>query len=397
MLEEVAGKEGVAVGDVERGLRSGRVVVFGNPRRGIEPVAVGEGLSTKVNANIGTSTGKCDLKLELMKGAAAVSAGADALMDLSVGGDLDAVRRAILSEFSVPLGTVPVYQAFFEKKFDMNLESILSVIERQARDGVDFMTVHAGITSDLLEPMKKRLIPITSRGGGFLASWMRKHGAENPLYSGFDDVCEVLREYGVALSLGDALRPGAVADAHDACQLGELKNLGGLVERARAAGVQVVVEGPGHVPLDKIAEDVKLQKELCHGAPYYVLGPLVTDIALGYDHITSAIGGAVAAAAGADFLCYVTPSEHLGLPTVEDVREGVIASRIAAHAGDLVKRGGRSRDDELSRARKNLDWDTIFKLCLDPSVKEKYAHLKDRSECTMCGEYCVLKIIGGEC
>lgn len=378
---------------IRKGLDAGRIVSIKNAGRDIEPVLVGDGVSTKVNANVGTSPDKCDVELELAKARAAVSAGADAIMDLSVGGSLNHVRGKILDATSIPLGTVPVYQAFFEKKFDMSLESMLDVIERQAKDGVDFMTIHTGITKDLLEPMGKRIIPITSRGGGLLASWMRKHGEENPFYAGFDAILEVLKEYEVVLSLGDALRPGAISDAHDRCQLGELKNLGALTKRAREAGVQVIIEGPGHVPLNLIEKDVRLQKKVCGGAPYYVLGPLVTDIGLGYDHITGAIGGAVAAAAGADFLCYVTPSEHLGLPDVDDVHRGVIASKIAAHAGDIVKYGDKKVDDEMSRARRVLDWDKMFSLGLDASIKDKYPHLCGGSnECSMCGEYCVLKL-----
>ncbi|MFH1788875.1 MAG: phosphomethylpyrimidine synthase ThiC [Candidatus Altiarchaeota archaeon] len=395
MLGEVAGEEGLSESKAKRLLGAGHLVLVKNARRDIAPVLVGKGVSTKVNANVGTSPDKCDVELELTKARAAVSAGADAVMDLSIGGDVDSVRKKILSEVSVPLGTVPVYQAFFEKKFDMDLESMLEVIERQAKDGVDFMTIHAGITSNLLEPMGKRIIPITSRGGGLLASWMRKNGEENPFYEGFDAVLGVLKEYDVVLSLGDALRPGAVSDAHDECQLGELRNLGELTGRARKKGVQVIIEGPGHVPLNLIEKDVKLEKKICGGAPYYVLGPLVTDIGLGHDHITGAIGGAVAAAAGADFLCYVTPSEHLGLPGVEDVRRGVIASKIAAHAGDIVKYGNRKVDDEMSRARRRLDWDVMFSLGLDGEVKGRYPGLcGGAKECTMCGEYCVLKLSG---
>ena len=369
-----------------------RLVSVKNKMRDIESLLIGEGAPTRVNANVGTSTDKSDLDLELAKAEVAFEVGADTLMDLSVGGDLDDVRRKILEETSIPLGTVPVYQAFFEKKFDMDLESMLSVIEKQAKDGVDFMTIHSGITMDLLEHMEKRIIPITSRGGGFLASWMKKHDKENPLYSGFDEVCKVLAEYEVVLSLGDALRPGAISDAHDTCQLGELRRLGELTKRARVAGVQVIIEGPGHMPLNLIEGDVRNMKEVCDGAPYYVLGPLVTDIGLGHDHITGAIGGAIAASAGADFLCYVTPSEHLALPGIEDVRNGVIASKIAAHAADIVKYGDSSVDDEMSRARRKLDWDKVFALGLDAKVGEKYGSLCRGDECTMCGEYCVLKL-----
>ncbi len=393
MSVEVGGREGLSKGEFNRLVSSGRLISVGSSSRDLRPILVGEGVSTKVNANVGTSTGKCDLKLEVAKAEAAVSAGADAIMDLSVGGDLDKVRRTLLKKIPIPLGTVPVYQVYFESKFDMNLDSILNVIERQARDGVDFMTIHAGITQSFLKSMRKRIIPITSRGGGFIASWMLKHGRENPLYTGFDQILEVLKEYGVCLSLGDALRPGAIADAHDDCQIGELKILGKLTERAWSAGVQVMVEGPGHVPIHMIEQDVVLQKKICHGAPYYVLGPLVTDIGLGHDHITSAIGGAIAASAGADFLCYVTPSEHLGLPDIEDVRQGVVASKIAAHAGDIAKYGDMEKDIEMSRARRKLDWEKMFDQALDPQIAKKYSCLTSKKECSMCGEYCVLKLL----
>lgn len=375
------------------GIKNGTVVSVKNDRRNIEPLLIGEGCPTRVNANLGASPGNASVKKELEKARAAVEYGADAVMDLSVGGDLRKIRKQMLKKIPVPLGTVPVYEAFTGRNLDVTLDGVLKVVERQAREGVDFMTIHSGITQESMRYTRERIIPVTSRGGSFIAAWMMKHKKENPLYTGFDELMEILGEHDVVVSLGDALRPGALSDATDKAQLAELTTLGRLTKRARAAGVQVIVEGPGHVPLDQIEKNVKLEKKICHGAPFYVLGPLVTDIAVGYDHITGAIGGAVAAAAGADFLCYVTPSEHLGLPTVDDVREGVIASKIAAHAGDLVKLGDRRRDDRMSRARNKLDWETMFSTCLFPQVKGRYPDLAGKKECTMCGEYCALKIV----
>ncbi|MBU4202054.1 MAG: phosphomethylpyrimidine synthase ThiC [Candidatus Altiarchaeota archaeon] len=285
------------------------------------------------------------------------------------------------------------YQAFIEKKVDMTADSILDVIEKHCKDGVDFLTLHCGITRDIVERVGERLIPITSRGGSFIAAWTIRNQQENPLYSEFDRILEIVKDYDVVISLGDALRPASIHDASDWCQFQELLNLGRLTKRAREADVPIIIEGPGHVPLDQIEMNMKLGKKLCDNAPFYVLGPLVTDIALGYDHISGAIGGALAAIHGADFLCYVTPSEHLGLPTVEDVREGVIASKIAAHAADIVRLGDTTRDDELSRARRELDWDRIFELCIDGRVKEKHKDLCGKKVCTMCGKYCALKIL----
>jgi phosphomethylpyrimidine synthase len=285
-----------------------------------------------------------------------------------------------------------VYQAFSEDKRDMNINSILSVIEKQCKDGVDFMTIHSGITLDITKHLKgERLIPITSRGGSLIASWMAENNMENPLYEHFDDILEILKEYGVAISLGDAMRPAATCDATDIPQIQELITLGRLNKVAKKKGVQVIIEGPGHVPLDQIEMNVKLQKKICDNAPFYVLGPLVTDIALGYDHISSAIGGAIAAMHGADFLCYVTPSEHLGLPTISDVKNGVIASRIAAHAADMVKLKDTEIDYEMSVARKNLKWKRMFELCIDKDIGKIHADLCGKEECTMCGEYCALK------
>ncbi|MBU4267168.1 MAG: phosphomethylpyrimidine synthase ThiC [Candidatus Altiarchaeales archaeon] len=392
-MKEIAEREGISEEKLKRRVKSGSVVITKNSERNIEPIAIGEGTRVKVNANIGTSTDTSGIENELEKARVAIEAGTHTLMDLSVGGDIDSTRREILKKTDIPLGTVPIYQAFIEKKVDMTADSILDVIEKHCKDGVDFLTLHCGITRDIVERVGERLIPITSRGGSFIAAWTIRNQQENPLYSEFDRILEIVKDYDVVISLGDALRPASIHDASDWCQFQELLNLGRLTKRAREADVPIIIEGPGHVPLDQIEMNMKLGKKLCDNAPFYVLGPLVTDIALGYDHISGAIGGALAAIHGADFLCYVTPSEHLGLPTVEDVREGVIASKIAAHAADIVRLGDTTRDDELSRARRELDWDRIFELCIDGRVKEKHKDLCGKKVCTMCGKYCALKIL----
>lgn len=393
MLKEIAKKEGVSEERLRRRVDRGSVVVVRNSERDIPPLAIGEGMRVKVNANLGTSTDVVDLRRELDKAWAAVRSGTDTLMDLSVGGNLDAIRREILKNTRVPLGTVPIYQAFIEEKVDMTSDHILDVIEKHCRDGVDFLTLHCGITRDVLGDLGGRIIPITSRGGSFIAAWMIKNREENPLYEHFDQILEIVSRYDVVISLGDALRPASIHDSSDVPQMQELINLGRLTKRARKAKVPIIVEGPGHVPLDQIEANMVLEKRICDNAPFYVLGPLVTDIALGHDHIAGAIGGALAAIYGADFLCYVTPSEHLGLPTVEDVRNGVIASKIAAHAADIVRLRDTGRDDEMSKARGSLDWDRMFKLCIDESIREKYSKLIGKDVCTMCGKYCALKIV----
>ncbi len=392
MLDVVARLEGVSEAKIRKSERKGSLVLVKNIRRDIAPLAIGDCVSTKINANIGFSPLESSMSEELRKADAAVSAGADTLMDLSVGGDASKTRQMIMKRYPLPLGTVPIYQVFQDKHLTFTLEDYLREIEKQAREGVDYMTIHAGLTQKALNHTKKRLIPVTSRGGAFLASWMTKNKKENPLYTGYDEILEVLKEYDVTISLGDGLRPACIHDATDKAQIEELKVLGGLTERAWKKGVKVIVEGPGHVPLNQIERNMKLQKKICHNAPFYVLGPLVTDIGAGYDHITSAIGGAVAGMYGADFLCYVTPSEHLGLPSVEDVYEGVIASKIAAHAADIVKLGKTERDDEMSRARKRLDWDRMYELALDPNLAKKHKKPVKGSECSMCGEYCALKM-----
>ncbi|MEW6685779.1 MAG: phosphomethylpyrimidine synthase ThiC [Candidatus Edwardsbacteria bacterium] len=407
ILQEIAKDENVTVRFLKEGLESGTVVIPQNKRRKNLPVGIGKGLRTKVNANIGTSQDQADLQLELEKLSVAIDAGADTVMDLSTGGNLDEIRQAILEKSTVPIGTVPIYQAAIEavkkKKMmvKMTEDSIFEVIERQAKDGVDFITVHCGVTLETVERLRNqgRITDVVSRGGAFLIEWMLYHKKENPLFEEYDTLLKIAKEYNLTLSLGDGLRPGCLADATDRAQIQELLILGELVDRAREAGVQAMVEGPGHIPLDQVMLNVKLEKELCKEAPFYVLGPLVTDVACGYDHIAAAIGGALAAWAGADFLCYVTPSEHLRLPTVEDVREGVIVLRIAAHAADIAKgiKGASDWDLAMSRARKALKWDQQIKLAIDSDkareLKES-GRTKFEETCTMCGEYCAMKKMG---
>jgi len=404
ILKNIAKREGVSLEHLISGIKKGTIAVpYNKIHHPVNSIAIGKGLRTKVNANIGTSKECSDIVYELDKVSICLKNKADAVMDLSVGGDLDRVREAILNASTVPVGTVPIYQAAIEAGSieSMTPEIMFKVIEKHAESGVDFMTVHCGVTRSLVERMrkKKRVAGIVSRGGAFLFKWITVKGMENPLYERFDELLRIAAKYDVTLSLGDGMRPGCIADAGDEVQIGELKILATLAERAREAGVQVIIEGPGHVPLDEIEEQVKLEKKICKGAPFYVLGPLPTDIAPGYDHLTSAIGGAVAAAAGADFLCYVTPSEHLGLPNLLDVRNGVIAARIAAHIGDLVKgvKGAEEWDIEISKARKALDWERQIELAVDPiTAGEIRARRSTGDTCTMCGEFCALKLMS-EC
>jgi phosphomethylpyrimidine synthase len=405
LIKRIAEEEKVPAEHISRGLAQGTIAVpMNRNRRLLKPMAVGAGLRIKVNANIGTSQDISDPAAELEKLRAALGAGADAVMDLSTGGDLDAIRREIISQCPVPLGTVPLYQAAVEAAgkgkslVEMTVDEIFQVIEKQAKDGVDFMTVHCGVTREALARLKEqgRTAGVVSRGGALTIEWMAFNKKENPLYEHYDRLLEVAREHSVTLSLGDGLRPGCLADATDRAQVQELLLLGELVDRARAAGVQTMVEGPGHVPINQIETNVRLQKELCRGAPFYVLGPLVTDIAPGYDHITAAIGGAWAAYFGADFLCYVTPAEHLRLPTVEDVREGVVVLRIAAHAADIARGvpGAADWDLAMSKARKDLDWKRQIELSINPPLAREIfesAPKKDTGECTMCGQYCAMK------
>jgi phosphomethylpyrimidine synthase len=406
-MTAVADREGVQPEFVRKGVADGTIVIPANINHlNLTPRGIGKGLSTKVNANIGTSPRFPDTGQEILKLRAALGAGADALMDLSTGGDLDALRRQTLTESRVPVGTVPIYQAAVEALrlhdsiIALTADGLFEVIERHAADGVDFITVHCGVTLGSVERLRRqgRITDVVSRGGCFIVGWMLHHRLDNPLYTEFDRLLEICLRYDVTLSLGDGLRPGCLADATDRAQLQELIILGELVDRARNRGVQVMVEGPGHVPLDQVAANVALQKSLCREAPFYVLGPLVTDVAPGYDHIVSAIGGAVAATAGADFLCYVTPAEHLGLPTVEDVREGVFAARIAGHAADFVKGipGARAWDLSMAQARKALDWDRQLALAIDPEKARRLREERNPAgirECTMCGEFCAMRLI----
>jgi phosphomethylpyrimidine synthase len=382
------------------------VILLNKKHTGIHPVGIGEGLSIKVNANIGTSGDQADLHEELEKLQVAIDAKVDTIMDLSTGGDITKVRQAIMKISSVPVGTVPIYEAAVEAVklhggiIHLTQDLIFRAVETHARDGVDFMTIHAGVTLDALERLRAqgRITDIVSRGGAFLATWMLYHKTENPFFEDFDRLLSIAREYDVTLSLGDGLRPGSLADATDRAQIHELLTLGELAQKAWDRGVQIIIEGPGHIPLDEVEAQVVLQKRLCKGAPFYVLGPLVTDIAAGYDHIACAIGGAVAGMVGADFLCYVTPAEHLKLPSVEDVREGVIATRIAAHAADIARRhkGAMERDLEMSKARKSLDWNKQISLCIDPAKARAYRSSSKPSSkdvCTMCGNFCAIKIV----
>ncbi len=407
IFENCAKNEGITPEQLMKSVAAGVAAIPKNIHHDFDKViAIGKGVSTKVNANIGSSMDYPGMGQELEKLCVSIKAGTHAVMDLSMGGDLDAVRRGILKNCPVPLGTVPLYQAIVEtveqenrEIGDATVDHMFKTIEKQAIDGVDFMTVHCGITRNSLERLAghKRMMGVVSRGGSFTIEWMRKNNKENPLFEYFDDLLAILKEHEVSLSLGDGLRPGCLADATDRGQVQELIHLGELTLRAWDAGVQVFIEGPGHMPMDQITANIMLQKRLCHGAPFYVLGPLVTDVAPGYDHITSAIGGAIAAAAGADFLCYVTPAEHLKLPDSGDVREGVIAARIAAHAADIAKGipGAMEWDNKMAERRNALDWKGQIDLAMDPDRAKQFrdeggAH--KGSTCSMCGEYCAIKV-----
>ncbi len=392
---------------IREGLAKGEIVICKNKKGFVKkPCAIGKGLKTKVNVNIGTSKDRPNIEEELKKLEIALKYGTDTVMDLSTGGDLDEIRKIIRENCPVPLGTVPIYQAAIEAVekhhksiVEMTVSEIFKVIEKQAEDGVDFMTVHCGVTKESLQRLKnkERILGVVSRGGSFIAEWIIYNNKENPLYEHFDELLEIARTYDVTLSLGDGLRPGCIADATDAAQIQELILLGELTLRAWEKGVQVMIEGPGHVPLNQIEANVKLQKKLCYNAPFYVLGPLATDIAPGYDHLVGAIGGAIAASAGADFLCYLTPAEHLRLPTIEDVKEGLIASKIAAHVADLVKgiKSAWEWDLKMAEARARLDWEAQIELSIDPEKARKYrleGGVSKSKACTMCGPYCAIKI-----
>ena len=416
-IRDVATAEFLETEQVRCGVAEGRIVIPANPRHvHLKPIGIGRMLRTKINANIGNSAESGDIAGELEKLDLAVKYGSDAVMDLSTGPRIDEIRAEIVAHSTVPIGTVPIYQALslVDDPMDLTADLLLQVIESQAKQGVDFMTIHAGLLQAQVPAAKKRLVGIVSRGGSILAKWMVRHKQENPLYVHFDRVLEICRAHDVTLSLGDGLRPGCLADASDAAQFGELAVLGELVRRSRAAGVQAMVEGPGHVPLDEIEMNMKRERELCDDAPFYILGPVVTDCAPGYDHITSAIGATLGAFYGAAMLCYVTPKEHLGLPNAADVRDGVVAYKIAAHAADIaLKRPhARERDDAISRARVAFDWEKQFELALDPERARAYrkesmaesCRLKGGTgsddHCTMCGpKFCAMKIsqeIGAE-
>jgi phosphomethylpyrimidine synthase len=402
-VEAVAAAEGVDPDVVRRSVAAGRVVIPRNAVGRARPLGVGEGLRIKVNANVGSSRSRASMDDEVRKARAAVRYGAHTVMDLSTGGDIDGIRRAIISALDVPIGTVPIYQAGVRAAressiVEMTGDDMLAGIEAHARDGVDFVTVHCGITRESVERLQRqdRVTGVVSRGGSFLVAWILHNEEENPLYSRFDELLELAHEHDLTLSLGDGLRPGSLADATDRAQVQELLILGELVERCWDAGVQVMVEGPGHLPLHEIEANVRIQKAACKGAPFYVLGPLVTDLAPGYDHITGAIGGALAAWAGADFLCYVTPTEHVGLPGEEDVREGVIASMIAAHSADIALGRDIGRDHLMAEARKALDWDRMFELSLDPErarTLRQECNPDDEEACSMCGDLCALRMV----
>jgi phosphomethylpyrimidine synthase len=405
-LRKIAKAEGISPEHLRELVASGKVIIPWNPIHAPARLSgIGKGLRTKVNVNLGTSKDFPALATELKKVAISLLYGADTIMDLSTGGDIPKIRRRILADTPLPLGTVPIYQAAIKAIetrgaiVDMTEEDLFEAIETQAREGVDFMTVHSGLTMKAIDRLKQqgRVADVVSRGGAFHLAWMLHNGKENPFYARFDRLLKIARKYDVTLSLGDGLRPGSIIDATDRPQIEELLTLGEQVKSAHEANVQVMVEGPGHIPLDQIEMNVQLQKRLCHEAPFYVLGPLVTDIAPGYDHIVAAIGGAIAAAAGADFLCYVTPSEHLGLPSIDDVREGLVASKIAAHAADIVKGvpGARQRDVWLSMARKKLDWKGQKRLVIDPH-KFEAVRKKRRTKteaCSMCGEFCAMRLV----
>ncbi len=403
-IQSVAKEEGVDFAFVREGVEQGTIVILKNRiHKWAKPVGVGKGLKTKVNVNLGTSPDRVDFDLEIKKLKLSMEMEADTVMDLSTGGEIKDLRVAILKESKIPVGTVPIYEAVCRLSqnrktlVEMTKELLFSVIEDHLKSGVDFLTVHCGLTRRALPiiDQKKRTTGIVSRGGSFLYRWMKHNNKENPLYESYDELLDMAKEYNATLSLGDGLRPGSIADSTDRTQMEELLILGELVDRAKDKGVQAMVEGPGHIPIHEIEANVLLEKKLCHQAPFYVLGPLVIDCAPGYDHIVSAIGGAVAASAGADFLCYVTPSEHLGLPDLDDVREGIISSKIAAHAADIAKgvKMADQQDSLISQARKKFDWDQMISLSLDPErARKKRGKIEsDSQKCTMCGEFCAMR------
>ncbi|MBE0429842.1 MAG: phosphomethylpyrimidine synthase ThiC [Thermoleophilia bacterium] len=406
-VEKAAATEGVSSERLAAQMLDGSAVIpAGRAGRQLRLAAIGAGLRTKVNANLGTSSEMVSAHEEAAKLEMAEKAGADAVMDLSCGGDTIALRRLLLSRTNLPFGTVPVYEAAVEAResfgsiVKMGVGDLMDVVERQAIDGVDFMTIHAALTRSALKKLNAqgRVMDVVSRGGAFMIAWMLHNDRENPFYEHYDSLLEILARHDVTISLGDGLRPGCLADASDRAQIAELVTMGELASRAREAGVQAMIEGPGHVPLQDIESNVILAKKLTGGAPFYVLGPLVTDVAPGYDHITAAIGGALAGAAGADFICYVTPAEHLGLPGLEDVRQGVIAARIAAHAADIAKGSVEAAawDRQMAEARKSLDWESQINLSMDPDKARSVYEARQSGKvegCSMCGELCAMKLV----
>jgi len=401
----VAKDENISPDKLRALIAEGKVVIPKNVNRNTKPCGIGEGLKTKINANIGSSSKMEDLPLEIQKAKIAVEYGADAVMDLSTGANLNEFRKEIVKAVDVPIGTVPIYEAGVATQnkgktiIEMDEEDIFKAIENQAKEGIDFMTLHCGINKDIVEKLQaaKRKMGIVSRGGTFLASWILHNDKENPLLTNYDYILELAYEYDITISLGDGLRPGCIQDATDIAQIQELVNLGTLVKRAQEKSVQTMVEGPGHVPMNQIATNMEIQKTLCYGAPFYVLGPIVTDLAPGYDHITSAIGGAIAAQSGANFLCYVTPAEHLSIPNLEDVKEGVIASNIAAQAADVAKGLPQAweKEKEMANARKNFDWEKQFELAFNSEKCREYREscpVEEEDMCSMCGEYCAIRI-----
>ncbi len=398
-MKKVAETERYPLASLVRDVGRGHTVIVKSAKHDCEPLGIGKNLSIKINANIGTSALSCDSAKEIEKLRLAVRYGADTVMDLSTGGDTNEMRKRVLASSTVPVGTVPVYDVMLANPdvAQVREEDFLDAIQRHVEDGVDFITVHCGVRAEYVHLVKQRIMGIVSRGGSYLAKWMLHHKKDNPLFTRYDEILAMAKKYDVVLSLGDGLRPGCLADATDKAQLAELKNLGRLAQRARKAGVQVMIEGPGHVPLHQIKKNVTLAKRYCHGSPFYVLGPLVTDASPGYDHLTGAIGGALAGWYGADFLCYLTPTEHLGLPDAEHVVEGVIASKIAAHAADIARGipGARERDDRMSVARSGLDWEGMFAHAFNPEKARAIRGLsgeKDGDVCSMCGELCSAKL-----
>ena len=405
-IEEAALSEGISSEKLAEDIAIGVSVIPRNTIHPIKPIAIGRGLTTKINANIGTSKDRVSFDDEMEKLDILVKYGADAVMDLSTGGPIKDLRRLLLKKSPIAVGTVPIYEAAiyaaetYGTIAKMTPDDLFHVIEEHAKEGVDFVTVHSGLTRKAIERLKDegRILDIVSRGGSFLLEWMVYNDKENPLYEHYDRLLEIARKYDLTLSLGDGLRPGCIADATDRSQMEELLTIGELRDRALEEGIQVIVEGPGHVPLNQVVLNIRIQKEICKGAPFYVLGPLVTDVAMGYDHIAAAIGGAIAGAAGADFLCYVTPAEHIRLPDIEDVKEGVIASKIAAHAADIAKGipAALERDRKMAHCRKNLDWNGQIALSFDPEKIRKWRAEVPPSEqdvCSMCGEFCAIRTV----